>query len=134
MKAIPILLTIIGMAGLPACDSNETGPCRCTEEFVTVGFHAVDQTGAPVEGIEVTVTQARTGEVLLENQDFDSRGYYVVASDVVKDKLLGNGEVLNVTGIKDSLQFEESFVVGVPGGCRCHVQKFAGPDTLYLTL
>ena len=134
MKALPILLAIIVMAGLSACESTETGPCRCTEEFVTVGFYAVDQSGNPVEGIEVTVTQARTGEVLLGNQGFGSRGYYVVASDAVKDKLLGTGEVLNVTGIKDSLQFEESFVVGVPGGCRCHVQKFAGPDTLHLTL
>ena len=134
MKAIPILLAIIGMAGLSACDSTETNPCICTEVFVTVGFHAVDQSGEAVEDIEVTVTQARTGEVLLENQGFGSRGYYVVASDAVKDKLLGSGEVLNVTGVKDSLQFEESFVVGVPGDCRCHVQKFAGPDTLYLTL
>lgn len=134
MRAISILLVITGIVGLSACDSTETGPCRCTEEFVTVGFHAVDQSGDPVEGIEVTVTQPRTGEVLLENQDFGSSGYYLVASDAHRDVLLGSGEVLNVTGVKDSLQFEEAFVVGVPGDCRCHVQKFAGPDTLYLSL
>ncbi|MBN1448252.1 MAG: hypothetical protein JXA28_10010 [Bacteroidetes bacterium] len=136
MKDEPVFRNMLAAAAvalivlLAGCDTTE--PCVCTEVFATAGFSVVNAQRLPVEGIDITVRMQRTGEYLDIDQGYTQNGYYVIAHDGVKDKLLSDGDVLEVSGMKDTLRFEEVFVVGVPGRCRCHVEKISGPDTLYL--
>ena len=112
------------------------GDCACSTVFAQVLITVVDAQGLPVSGVTIQVTMTRTGQVL------DSRGLlqgaepgrYAIFSDAFKRLVAADnrdvGEEIRVVGsLKDPI-FDETFRVGVPGECRCHVAKVSGADTV----
>lgn len=127
------LLALAGAAAalaILACD-DPAGHCACTEEFRTFHITVLDDTGSPVPDVTITRTNQRTGQVLEPTWlGMTVWGTYLVADDGLLEAFSPDGDVVRVTGQKDGAAFQANFVFAVPGPCRCHVDKLAGPDTV----
>ena len=130
------VLTAVLIAG---CVEQPSGPgddCLCTAEFAQVLITVVDGEGLPISGVTIEVTIPRTGQVLDSSRLLQGPepGRYAIFNDGFKDLVAPEnrdmGEEIRVVGsLKDPI-FDETFRVGVPGECRCHVRKISGPDTV----
>ena len=135
LSAIGVLVAIC----VPGCvdqPSSPGGDCLCTEEFVQVSTTVVDEQGLPVTGITIQVTMTRTGRVLDSSRLLQGPepGRYAIFNDAFKGLVAPEnrdaGEEIRVVGSLKAPIFDETFRVGVPGECRCHVAKVSGPDTV----
>ena len=135
------LLTIgaIATAVLAGCLDQPSGPggdCLCTAEFVQVSITVVDEGSLPVSGVTIQVTMPRTGQLLDSGRLLGGSepGRYAIFNDAFKDLVAPEnrdvGEEIRVVGSLKAPIFDETFRVGVPGECRCHVRKVSGPDTV----
>ena len=125
---LPLALVLGGCSLIRSNDGGDE--CVCTLEFRTVTVRVVDAAGQPVPGLDVTVTNERTGAVLDVDQANvapNEQGVYAVVTD---------GEVNDVSEAGDPLRFraegggrtaEATFVVG-RDACACHIDKRSGPE------
>ena len=128
MKAFLVFGAVL-LVVLSSCD--EIAPtCLCTTDFAIVAFHVVDASGNPQEDVEITVWHPRKEKILAIVQNFPLAGGYVAINDSFRKEIKSSGEEITVTGQKQDKEFSASFVIAVPGECRCHVSKVAGPDTV----
>jgi hypothetical protein len=129
------LVVTLMAAGAAGCILNTT-ICSCNTEFATVRFRAVDVYGEPVRDLDLVVKVTRTGEVITpHDQSLNIFGDYTVFDDSFQDLVFEHlpdwGFVsLSVWGSSPSGVAMARFVVTVPGGCKCHVHKVSGPDTV----
>ena len=129
----PLLAAFALVAVLPlmaaGCPPGTAG-CACTMEYRTITVRVVDAEGAPVEGLQATVTNETTGRVLDmgEEEPFEP-GAYLVATDAHTNTLSEGGDRLRFRAENDALAAEATFVVGVDD-CRCHVDKRSGPAVI----
>ena len=117
----------------------------CTDELRMIGVTVM----APEEEDsvfldQIIITEKRTGK-LIDLCDFGDHGHCsertlreipdygiapIIFHDGIRKKIKRRRamEIL-VEGFRDSLSFQQEFVIGYDG---CHVFKAAGPDTVYL--
>ncbi|MDT8436503.1 MAG: hypothetical protein RRA92_07075 [Gemmatimonadota bacterium] len=126
-RLMPLLLAL----ALPGCsDDDGTGPpIACTEEFASWVVAVVDDTGTPVEGLEVAVTREATGALLPYGEPGFVVGSYRIMDDRMNDELRVEGETIVVEGEGEGIAFRADFLFGTDAA-RCHVEKISGPDTV----
>ena len=122
---------IVGCMVLGGCDGGDPGDCVCTEQFVTVGVYILDADGRPVDSLRTTVFIPRTNDTLRFDGVPTDHGYQPVADDRLTQSLRRDGDWVRLEVRHDSLLLERDFLIGTDP-CRCHVEKWAGPDTLFL--
>lgn len=144
-RSIVALIAAIAILGLSNCQDGplgprRPGPCLCTTEFAQIVITILDWGGQPIPDLRLESVMVRTGETLdpaLLPYD-PVTGTYTIFNDsfkgLVHPLLRETGEELRVTGRLDTLVFSETFLVGVPGECACHVRKLSGPDTIYVMI
>jgi hypothetical protein len=123
------LLVLAGV--LVACDGNEPQtPCACTEEFRSYHLTVVDGAGEPADGVDVRVVRVLTGERLDFGSPAGTPGVYVIMDDSFTDRIAAD-ESFQVGGVRGEASFTTEFRFGTDE-CRCHVLRFAGPDSVTL--
>jgi hypothetical protein len=122
---------IVGWMVLGGCETNHPADCVCTEQFVTVGVYILDADGRPVDNLRTTVFLPRTCDTLRYDGFPSADGYQPIADDRLTQSLRKEGERVRLELERDSLQFVRDYLIGTDP-CRCHVEKWAGPDTLSL--
>jgi hypothetical protein len=127
--------------GLASCDDEPLSPsedCLCTTEFAQVTIAALDSRGRPVSDIKLDITMTRTGHKIDTSLLYHDphAGEYAIFNDafraLIDPTLRDTGDEIRVVGWRDVIAFDRSFMIGVPGRCRCHVKKFSGPDTVFV--
>lgn len=124
-------LMLVGMIFLGGCDAGDPGDCVCTEQFVTVGVYILDADGHPIGDLRTTVFLLQTGDTLRYDGFPSVDGYQPIADDRLTQSLRKDGEWVRLEARRDSLLLARDFLIGTDP-CRCHVEKWAGPDTLSL--
>jgi hypothetical protein len=130
------LLTAVLIAACVEQPSGPGGDCLCTAQFAQVLITVADAEGLPVSDVTIEVTMPRTGQVLDSSRLLQGPepGRYAIFNDGFKDLVAPEnrdmGEEIRVVGSLKAPIFDETFRVGVPGECRCHVRKISGPDTV----
>lgn len=144
-RSIAALIAATAILGLSNCDDDilepkDPGDCYCTTEFVSIVVAILDWGGQPIPDLRLETVMVRTGEMLdasLLPCD-PATGRYTIFNDsfkaLVHPLLREIGEELRITGWLDTLVFSETYRVGVPGECACHVRKLSGPDTIHVMI
>jgi hypothetical protein len=127
-----VLILAVGLMSLQLGCIGSPDQCVCTAHRASVQFTAVDGSGAPEGGVAVSVLLLRTGTVLDVRQPSIQSGVVTVVDDSHKAQFSDSGDVVRVSGSKDTRAFTADFVVGVDGDCACHVMKLAGPSVVTL--
>ena len=124
---------------MASCDDEPIGPdtrCLCTTEFAQVTVTVLDERGCLLSDIRLEITMNRTGHKIDTSLLYHRRqcGEYAIFNDALKSlinpALCAQGEEIRVVGYSDIIAFDRVFVIGIPGPCECHVQKYEGPDTI----
>lgn len=131
-----LLFSLIAIV-FSACDKNpvkSTG-CQsqvCTDLFASVGIKFVDANGNGLPAItNFTVLDTRTNQQLHPTSIPEPCcGIFTVISDSEKNQLSTTGDDLKVSATDPKTNITETATVKVSGGCNCHVQKIAGPDSV----
>ena len=122
-------------AALNAACQNESTPsnCICTTLFASVAVTVTDTLGAPVTGLNPSITVARTGKAIVPvvAPPTGSGGYNVVTDEEI-GQFNPAGDTLRFVATSGLRIAAAQFAVSAPGVCHCHVQKDAGPDTIVL--
>jgi hypothetical protein len=128
MKKIPVGFSLFLVVLLSSCDLNESPP-PCPAVFTLITVQVKDELGQGVSGVNVTVTLERTGEILDMGREYIENGSYVIADDSIREKFSVDGDVLAVSGSKDSKTFQAQFEIrqGV-----CNIEKISGPEVVTL--
>jgi hypothetical protein len=121
-----IFLTMISMG----CSDSMAPQCICTAVFVSSRVRVVDEAGLLVDSVQTTSVVVRTGDTLVAEGP-PLPGLVTVADDSHIPRLRSGGDSVRVTGSKATRSFAATFVVGTDD-CRCHVRRFAGPDTVVI--
>jgi hypothetical protein len=117
---------------LAACGDDPAGQCACTEEFRVFSVAVVDDASQPVSDAQLTVTNLRTGHVLMSGWLGQLvPGSYVIADDAMVDEFSAEGDVVRVEGQAPAGSFTADFTFA-PDACGCHLQRVAGPDTVVI--
>jgi hypothetical protein len=108
--------------------------CACTEMFAMAAVTIVDQGGAPVDSLDIsvenTMTRVSYDVSAYNSQVLAAEGQYVVFHDGFVQSIHAGGEDVTVRAFRDTaLVAAGEFVFGTDA-CRCHIQKLSGPDTL----
>ena len=113
---------------------NQGKDCMCTMVFMSVGVTVVDQNNHEVDSLLVTVKNKLTGKVydLGQSTNYYGNGYLVMTDNFTKD-FSTTPQTITFTGIKGNAQVTADFEI-TTDDCKCHINKFAGPDTLRITL
>ncbi len=133
--ALGALIAIVGPftgCGSSTSDGGDNGGCACTLEFRAFTVRVVDTSGAPVSGVDMTVTILRTGLQVDMTDREGPDGVYIIIDDSLIDAIQTGGDVVRVEGMKDGASFRADFVFDVPGPCRCHVTRVSGPAEVVL--
>lgn len=126
----PIVPALLAPLLLACSDGVVPGPwAACTEEFRTWAVVVADDALTPIEGLEVDVTRASTGERLPYGEPMLEPGSYRIMDDGMTDELETDGETILVEGAGEGISFEAEYVFGTDAQ-RCHVEKVSGPDTV----
>jgi len=135
LSAIGVVATVL-LAGCVEQPAEPGGDCVCTTQFVQVAITVLDAQGLPVSGLTIKVTMPRTGQILDPSRlsQGSEPGRYVIFNDAFKNLVAPenreSGEEIRVVGsLKDPI-FDETYRIGAPGECHCHVAKVSGPDTV----
>jgi len=130
--ALIIAAAVLLSAGCTTAQAPGADDCMCTMEFRTVGVEVVDAAGAAVAGLDVTVTNTRTGRHLDVTQDAagpQAPGRYVVVTDANVDDVGEQGDELLFRAVGQGRTAEGTFVIG-RDACACHVDRRSGPERL----
>lgn len=124
----PVL--ILAVAAL-ACDEEPgpAGPVACTEEYRSWMVSVVDTAGSPVDGLQVVVDRAATGDTLPYGMPFFLPGSYLIMDDGMVDTISIEGETIRAAVSGPAGGFVATWVFGADAW-RCHVEKKSGPDTV----
>ena len=128
-----LFLLLFSLLLASACKNNQKnsacGTQVCTDLFaeVTVTFH--NNTDTPINIQNLTVTDQRTGAVVVNQLPSTATGTYVIASDSNLKLLSAAGDNLLVTATDPATGQALTFTEKVTGGtCACHVAKVSGPE------
>ena len=137
--ALLVAATMTAALCMSSCDDEPIGPdtrCLCTTEFAQVAVTVLDERGWLLSDIRLEITMNRTGHKIDTSLLFHRRqcGEYAIFNDafisLIDPAFRAMGEEIRVVGFRDVIAFDRIFVIGVPGPCACHVQKYDGPDTI----
>jgi hypothetical protein len=103
----------------------------CTMEFRTVQVQVVDAAGTPLAGLDVVVTNERTGSTLDVDQESGGfgTGMYAVITDSNVNEVSEDGDRLHFRATDGTRVAEGTFVVG-RDRCACHIVREEGPEQL----
>lgn len=120
---------------LPACDTGyQNRDCACTEVYASEFLYVYTKDGKPIDGMQTRVEDPESGRVYFYYThpfDYYVPGGYLVMNDKFVKELPFQPIMLEITLRNDSLMIEQMLWFNVDD-CRCHIQKTAGPDTLYI--
>ena len=122
------LFLALGLAGCG--QQTDVGDCLCNQQFRTITLTVVNEQGTIEPGVACYTLNMGSRDTV-QRSVTDSRGIAVVADDLDRDSIRSLSAAMQVVGTKDTRRFEASFQIGTDQ-CRCHVYKFAGPDTVVL--
>lgn len=106
----------------------------CTDVFVSVGVTVVDQNNRVVDSLIVTVKNRNTGKVYdFYGETREYGGGYIVMTDEYTKDFSTIPQAIVFTGKKGNAEVSADFSIATDE-CKCHVGKFAGPDTLKMSL
>jgi len=122
---------VLGAYSLIGCSDVET-VCQDILKFEAVEI--VNEDGKAVSSIELEIIHKRTGGELHGDElgeVYDTGIYNIVTSGEVgrDEEDVRDGDVLEVRGVKDGMEFTETYEVRVDSG-GCHPQELIGPDPL----
>ncbi len=112
----------------PACS-----PAVCTDIFVTIGVHFVDNQGQPISVQNFQALDLRTHLVIgptLSGYGTLAIGYYIIADDGDLSKLSTEGDDIQVSGTDPATNQTKTAIIKIAGGCTCHVSKISGADQI----
>jgi hypothetical protein len=115
---------VLGCSGDQASDG-----CICTASFALYNVTVIDAAGAPVTGLDPTVTVVRTGQRLTLSTT-PSGNHYPVFTDGEIHLIDPAGELVRFVASNTQGSTAGDFVFDAPGTCHCHMRKVSGPDTL----
>ncbi|HYE96212.1 MAG TPA: carboxypeptidase-like regulatory domain-containing protein [Rubricoccaceae bacterium] len=126
MRLLFLLPALLLLTGCPLlADPDE--PCICTEEYRMIIVRVVDEAGAPVGGLRVTVRNERTGRLIeREEMGFDP-GTYTVVTDLHVPVISEDGDRISFHAENERYVADAEFVVRVDP-CRCHIDMVSGPN------
>lgn len=122
-----LLLLLAALAGCSLFRSDD--PVACTLEFRSYTVRVVNEAGGPVNGLDATVRNTRTGEIFtFADEPFPADdGHYLVATDAQFGALSEAGDTVAFHAEGQGLTADASFVFA---GGPCHVEKRSGPDEI----
>ncbi|RYY35460.1 MAG: hypothetical protein EOP46_09935 [Sphingobacteriaceae bacterium] len=133
MKKALLILTIATL--LASCKENqvklrECPDLVCTENFASVTIQFVKD-GEPVDVIDYSAVNQRTGDTLNHEKPDQVAGIYVVADDNDVKNLAEKGDEIKVTGTHAATNTTKTAIVKISGGkCACHVEKVSGTEQI----
>jgi hypothetical protein len=134
MKSVTKIILLALVTPLLFSCSNPDIPKVCTQQFVMHNLTVLSPGGEPADSVQIIVSNKATSDIydvcgssLCEETPAD--GQYIILHDGFFGKIDSDGETIVVHGEKGDRSFTEQFIFGDDG---CHIQKIAGPDSVYL--
>jgi hypothetical protein len=119
-----------------ACAKNQQTACGtqvCTDLFATVNMHFVDKNNNNVQVANFKVVDLRTNKVIVHiippNVNYVVDYQEVVDDNDIKD-LSTEGDHIQVSATNPATGQIKTAIMKIAGGCRCHVTKLSGPDSI----
>lgn len=105
----------------------------CTTEIVSYYVLIIDKAGAPVDSLDVKITNKDTGYEYYSYKGFPFLGKkrYLLMDDQYFSILKRDGDQILFKASNDSTLIEQEYEFGKDA---CHVIKLAGPDTIKLSI
>lgn len=129
------LLLILASCFILSC-STDSDSRVCTGEFVVHYLTVLTPGDEPADAVQIEVSNKETGEIYNVCEDDsicgpgEEDGRYVIFHDGFLGEVNSDGEEVIVEGFQADSSFTEEFVFGDDG---CHIQKYEGPDQVYLS-
>lgn len=112
------------------CDANQA----CTASFAIINFAFTDAGGNPTAIKDVSLINVRTGKAVPGTSYAGTAdmvpGAIIIATDETKSSFSSEGDDIRITATSTVTGQIKTVVVKVSGGCNCHVNKLAGPNTV----
>lgn len=134
-KNFPILLLLVLLCS--ACTKTQQryacGAQVCTALFATVVVHFTDKDNNNVLVTNFKVINLRTNKVIVHvippNVNYVMYYQTIVDDNDIKD-LSAEGDNIQVSATNPATGQIKTVIFKIAGGCRCHVTKISGPDTI----
>ncbi|MCC8423379.1 hypothetical protein [Mucilaginibacter sp. UR6-11] len=105
----------------------------CTTLFAIIGIHFTDKNGTAIVVQNYTAVNQRTHLNMVNSNPPANPfgiGYYIVADDSAKSQLSTEGDEVLVSATNPATNQTKTTMFKITGGCKCHVEKVLGVDTL----
>jgi hypothetical protein len=133
-----LLLLLVLAISFSACkknnNNNACGIQTCTASFAIINFAFTDANGEPTTIKDVSLINVRTGKAVPPTSYAGTAdlvpGAIIVATDETKNSFSAEGDDVRITATSTATSQTKQVVVKVSGGCKCHVEKISGPETV----
>jgi len=137
MKYINLITILAAVVLFTSCTKSQQkntacGTQVCSDIFMSVGIHYIDNKGEPIIVSNFTVFDVTSNKQLYPGLPTGELvvGYYTIASDSdIKDFSTG-GDIIKVSATNPITGQTKTVNLKISGGCNCHVAKLSGPDTV----
>ncbi len=124
------LVSFFFLSVLFSCTNSSENNCICTQEFRSYSVFIADEN---LNGIDSLITETRnkqTGEKYsISQSSLMEKGWYNVMDDSHTIKLSVVAKEVIFTAKKGVIDIEADYSFNTDG-CKCHINKVSGPDTI----
>lgn len=137
MKYIDLIIILAAVVLFTSCTKSQQkntacGTQVCSDIFMSVNIHYVDNKGEPIIVSNFTVFDVTSNKQLypaLPTGDLVVGAYTIASDSNIKDYST-SGDIIKVTATDPATGQIKTVNFKISGGCNCHVAKLSGPDTV----